>query len=79
MLAAGPAINGIGMGLYIASDCGVGPRNSLMLALTEKTGKKLASIRLVMELFVLAAGWLLKGPVSLGTILYCISIGIIVG
>ncbi|MED2972385.1 YitT family protein [Fictibacillus sp. B-59209] len=79
MLAAGLIINGFGIGLYIASDCGAGPRDSLMLALTEKTGKKVAHIRLFMELFVLAGGWLLKGPVSLGTILFCVSIGSIVG
>lgn len=79
MLAAGLVINGFGMGFYIACDSGAGPRDSLMLALTEKTGKKISHIRLAMELFVLTGGWLLKGPISLGTILFCITIGSIVG
>lgn len=79
MLVAGILINGFGMGLYIASDCGAGPRDSLMLALTEKTGRKVSQIRLFMELAVLAGGWLLKGPVSLGTILFCLTIGTVVG
>ncbi|MGO4887390.1 YczE/YyaS/YitT family protein [Anaerobacillus sp. MEB173] len=79
MLLAGIIICGYGIGLYIAPQCGAGPRDSLMLALTEKTGWKVQWVRGVMEIFVLAAGWLLGGPVFIGTIIFCVSIGSVVG
>jgi uncharacterized protein len=78
-LLIGILILGFGIGLYISSDCGAGPRDSLMLALTEKSGLKVSRIRLYMELFVLFFGWVLQGPISFGTILFCITIGGIVG
>ncbi|EIT85298.1 hypothetical protein A374_11160 [Fictibacillus macauensis ZFHKF-1] len=79
MLVAGIVINSIGIGFYISSDCGAGPRDSLMLAVTEVTGYKLARVRLGMEVLVLIVGWLLKGPVFMGTLLFCLSIGMLVG
>jgi uncharacterized membrane protein YczE len=78
-LISGILILGFGIGLYIASDCGAGPRDSLMLALTEKSGLKVSRIRLYMEFIVLFFGWILNGPVSFGTIIFCITIGAIVG
>jgi uncharacterized membrane protein YczE len=78
-LLIGILILGFGIGLYIASNCGAGPRDSLMLALTEKSGLKVSRIRLYMELIVLFFGWVLKGPISFGTILFCLTIGGIVG
>ncbi|WNB93306.1 YitT family protein [Bacillus sp. NEB1478] len=78
-LLIGILILGFGIGLYIASNCGAGPRDSLMLALTEKSGMKVSRIRLYMELFVLFFGWVLQGPISFGTILFCLTIGGIVG
>jgi uncharacterized membrane protein YczE len=50
-----------------------------MIALTEVTGWKVQYIRLAMELIVLCVGWLLGGPVFIGTILFSLSIGTIVG
>jgi uncharacterized membrane protein YczE len=79
MLIAGIVINGIGIGLYIAADKGAGPRDSLMLALTEVTGWKVQWIRGSMEVLVLIFGWLLGGPVFMGTVLFSLSIGSIVG
>ncbi|QFT89993.1 hypothetical protein FIU87_15110 [Bacillus sp. THAF10] len=79
MLCAGILIIGVGIGVYISSRCGAGPRDSLMIVLTEKTGWKVQHIRLGMEIVVLCLGWLLGGPVFVGTILFSISIGTIVG
>jgi uncharacterized protein len=78
-LLFGILILGFGIGLYISSNCGAGPRDSLMLALTEKSGMKVSNIRLFMEFAVLFFGWVLQGPISFGTILFCITIGAIVG
>ncbi|TLS39287.1 YczE/YyaS/YitT family protein [Pseudalkalibacillus caeni] len=79
MLIAGILIMGYGIGLYIAADRGAGPRDSLMLVLTEKTGWKVQHIRLSMEIIVLFLGWMLKGPIFIGTLIFCLSIGAIVG
>ncbi len=79
MLILGIVIIGVGIGVYISSRCGAGPRDSLMIALTEVTGWKVQYIRLGMELVVLCLGWLLGGPIFIGTILFSLTIGSIVG
>ncbi|MEH7124013.1 YitT family protein [Bacillus sp. JJ1773] len=68
-----------GMGIYISAQFGAGPRDSLMIALTSKTGWKVAHARLCMEIVVLLIGWQLGGPVFWGTIIIGISIGPIAG
>jgi uncharacterized protein len=77
MLITGILVNGYGMGIYISAQFGAGPRDSLMLALTAKTGWKVSRVRAVMELIVLLIGWQLGGPVYWGTILFSITIGYI--
>lgn len=79
MLLLGIVISGYGIGLYISARCGAGPRDSLMIALTEKTGWKVQYIRGAMEIVVLTVGWLLGGPVFIGTIIFSFTIGTIVG
>ncbi|MBU7593227.1 YczE/YyaS/YitT family protein [Metabacillus halosaccharovorans] len=79
MLIIGIVVIGYGMGLYIAADCGIGPRDSLMIALVKMTGMKIQWIRLLMEIVVLSFGWLLGGPVFIGTIIFCLTIGHVVG
>ena len=53
MLIVGVIVCGMGMGIYISSDHGAGPRDSLMLALTELTKFKVQHVRLAMEVIVL--------------------------
>ncbi|MBU8905527.1 YczE/YyaS/YitT family protein [Desertibacillus haloalkaliphilus] len=79
MLFLGIIIIGYGMGLYIAPKCGAGPRDSLMLAITQRTGWKVQWVRSGMEVIVLTVGWLLGGPVFIGTILFSFGIGTVVG
>ena len=79
MLIAGIIVFGIGLGLYISSDFGAGPRDALMLALTELTKFKVQHVRFVLELFVLCIGWLLGGPVFIGTVIITVMIGPVVG
>lgn len=79
MLLVGVIVIGYGIGLYIAPKCGAGPRDSLMIAITEKSGWKVQHIRLIMEIFVLTIGWFLGGPVFIGTILFSLTIGNVVG
>ncbi|WP_026700408.1 YczE/YyaS/YitT family protein [Salibacterium aidingense] len=79
MLLCGIVVIGYGIGTYIAPECGAGPRDSLMLALQEKTGWKVSRVRGIMEIGVLLIGWMLGGPVFIGTILFCLGIGQVVG
>lgn len=75
MLVAGIIANGIATGLYIGAGLGPGPRDGLMTGLAARTGRSIRLVRTLIELSVLAAGWLLGGPVGLGTLLYAVSIG----
>lgn len=75
MLLAGLGLIGLGNGLYIAPQLGAGPRDALVLVLSEKTGISLSRVRLVLEVGVLVAGWLLGGPVGAGTLLFSVLIG----
>nr|WP_258000354.1 YitT family protein [Bacillus sp. Marseille-P3661] len=79
MFIAGIVVLAYGMSFYISANCGAGPRDSLMLVLMEKTKIKVQWIRLIMEVVVLSVGWLLGGPVFIGTIIFCIIIGHITG
>jgi uncharacterized protein len=79
MLLIGIVIAGYGMGLYISAKVGAGPRDSLMLALMDLTGWKVQYIRIGMEGVVLLAGWLLGGPLSIGTLIFCVTIGSMAG
>jgi len=77
MFAMGLIINCYGMGIYISAQLGAGPRDSLMLAITSKTGWKIGKVRSTMEVLVFIIGWLLGGPLFWGTIVICILIGVI--
>ncbi|WP_442595149.1 YczE/YyaS/YitT family protein [Neobacillus sp. D3-1R] len=79
MFFCGLIIMCYGMGFYISANLGAGPRDSLMLALTNRTGWKVRNIRGVMEIIVLVIGWLLGGPVSVGTFLLSLLIGPVFG
>lgn len=79
MLMIGIVVLGYGMGLYISANCGAGPRDSLMISLVDKTGKSITFIRGYIEIIVLFFGWLLGGPVFIGTIITTLTIGYIAG
>ncbi|PYZ95297.1 hypothetical protein CR194_01065 [Salipaludibacillus keqinensis] len=79
MLILGIIIMGFGIGVYISPRCGAGPRDSVMLAISHKTGASVAKVRIFMEILVLALGWTLGGPVFIGTILFSLLIGHITG
>lgn len=79
VLILGIIINAIGMGIYISAQLGAGPRDSFMLAVTSKTGWKISHVRRGMEVIVLIIGWLCGGPVFIGTIIFVLSIGTLVG
>ncbi|WP_409270767.1 YczE/YyaS/YitT family protein [Neobacillus sp. SCS-31] len=79
MFSSGLLLMGYGMGIYISASLGTGPRDSLMAAIIGKTGWKVRNVRGAIELIVLIIGWRLGGPVSWGTIAFCIAIGPLAG
>lgn len=75
VFAGALVLNGFAGALYIGSQLGPGPRDGLMTGLHARTGLSLRLVRSVIELTVLIIGWLLGGPVGVGTILYAVCIG----
>ncbi|MCL4465368.1 MAG: membrane protein [Chloroflexi bacterium] len=74
-LAAGLLALGFGSGMYIKPAFGAGPRDSLMLGLVLRSGWRVGLIRNLLEGTVLVAGYLLGGPVGIGTALFVLLIG----
>lgn len=79
VFAIGIVVIGYGIGLYVSADLGAGPRDSLMLLVVEKTGWKIQWVRNGMEVLVFFFGWLLGGPVGIGTVIIALGLGSIVG
>jgi uncharacterized membrane protein YczE len=73
-LAAGILVNGVATGLYIGAGLGPGPRDGLMTGLAAR-GYSIRVARTLIEVAVLALGWLLGGTVGVGTVLYALAIG----
>jgi uncharacterized membrane protein YczE len=73
VLAVG--LSGFATGLYIAAGLGKGPRDGLMIALSQRTGWPVRRVRSLMELSVLALGWAMGGTIGLGTLIFAGAIG----
>ena len=74
-LAVGVVLTGIGSAAYIGAGMGTGPRDGLMVGLNRKFGWSIRVSRMLVELVVLATGWMLGGVVGLGTVVFALSIG----
>ena len=66
-------------GLYIAADFGPGPRDGLMTGLVRRTGWAVWLVRTLIEGGVLLVGFLLGGPVGVGTVLFAFGVGPLIG
>ncbi|HMZ07688.1 MAG TPA: hypothetical protein PK078_08720 [Anaerolineales bacterium] len=75
MLLAAIVLMGLGSAIYIGVDAGAGPRDSLMLAIKRTTGVSIRVSRAIIEITVVLIGWLLGGPVGIGTVIYALLIG----
>jgi len=74
-LLIGLIVQVYGLSLYITANFGAGPRDSLMLALHKKYKLSIRLIRTIIEITVLGIGWLLGGPVSVGTLILALLTG----
>jgi len=81
--AVGVLVVGIASGIYLTANLGAGPRDGLMTGLQARTGFPIATIRIVIEVSVVAIGWYLGGVVGVGTLFFafgvgpCVAIGIL--
>ena len=78
MLLGGVVANGLAGALYVGARLGPGPRDGLWVALTKRTGHSIRVVRTVLEVTIVAIGWLLGGVVGVGTVVYALAIGPIV-
>lgn len=74
-MLSGVVLNAIATAAYIGARFGPGPRDGLMTGLVRKTGKSVRLVRTIIEVTVLAIGWLLGGTVGVGTVVYALGIG----
>ena len=75
LVAAGVLLFGAGSALYIGAGMGAGPRDSLMLAVSRRTGWRIGLVRGAIEVTVLIAGLLLGGAAGAGTVVLALLVG----
>ena len=75
MLFTGLFVLSLGTYFYMKTALGAGPRDSLMVALTRKTGLPIGVCRGMIEFSVVMVGWKLGGMVGIGTVLASLAIG----
>lgn len=79
MVAGGLLVVALGSALYIGAGLGSGPRDGLMMGISQRTWRqRRVSIRLArtaIEGTVLVAGFVLGGPIGLGTVAFMFGIG----
>ena len=70
LMLAGYAIMALGMWLYMRAGQGCGPRDSLLMALGRRMPRvPIGFVEIGLWAAVLLAGWLLGGPVGIGTLI----------
>lgn len=75
VLVLGLFIIAFGTYFYISSAFGAGPRDSLMVAITRKTGWPVGLCRGILEVSVVIIGFFLGGMVGIGTLISAFLIG----
>jgi len=71
----GTLIMGFATAIYVGVDAGAGPRDSLMIALSRLGKTSIRITRISIDIAAVIVGWLLGGPVWLGTLIAAIAIG----
>ncbi len=74
----GIVLLGIGCGMYMVANLGVGPRDTLMLLLVRRLGWSVNRARTTMEVSVAVVGFILGGPVGIGTVFMAFGLGPVV-
>lgn len=72
---SGVILTAFATGMYIGAGLGKGPRDGLMIGISQMTGWKVGRVRTGIEVVVLGLGWLMGGTVGVGTLLFAATIG----
>lgn len=75
LLVAGILVIGGASALYIGAHLGAGPRDSLMLVLSRRTGVRVGAVRAAIESGATLVGFALGGKVGIGTLAFAFGIG----
>ncbi|MES1246964.1 MAG: membrane protein [Actinomycetota bacterium] len=75
LLVAGVALIGPASAFYIGAHFGAGPRDTLMLVGSRRTGVRIAIVRGSLELCALVVGIVLGGTFGVGTLLFAFGVG----
>ncbi len=74
-LVAGILVIGAASALYIGAALGAGPRDSLMLVVSSRSGARVGAVRAAIESAVTVVGFALGGKVGIGTLAFALGIG----
>jgi len=74
-LISGVGLMGLGSGMYVATALGAGPRDGLTLALARMWGRSVRLVRTILECIALLCGWLVGGPIAIGTFVAVFLVG----
>jgi len=75
MLAAGLFVIAFASFFYIGAGYGAGPRDSIMVILVRRTGRRVGLCRAVVEGAALLLGWLMGGRAGIGTVIAAFGAG----
>lgn len=75
MMIAGLFVIALASYFYMGAGYGAGPRDSLMVVLTRRTGRPIGLCRAAVEGFALICGWLLGGHAGIGTVISAFGVG----
>jgi uncharacterized membrane protein YczE len=73
--AAGIVTIGVASAFYLTANLGPGPRDGWMTGIHRRLGYPIASVRLAIELTVLAVGVVLGGTVGVATVAFALFVG----
>lgn len=74
-LECGIVVFAAGMALYLAPRMGAGPRDALMMSLSDALSRPPGPIRIAMDIAALAVGAALGGPLGAGTLIAALTLG----
>lgn len=71
----GTVLIGAGCAIYVSANLGAGPRDSLMLIMVDKLKFSITVARTLMEVFAAGLGYLMGGPIGIGTVIMVFVLG----
>jgi uncharacterized protein len=78
LLITGVVTLALGIGAYVTSDHGAGPSDLVFLAVARR-GVPIWASRLLVDGTAVGAGWVIGGPVGIGTVVVTLALGPLVG